>query len=657
MPRFVSLAISVLLFTTLLVSPYQIPAQEKQSSFSAIQGPRPKAIRPFRSGPSANARRWANSQLHRMSLDEKIGQLISIGLNGVYLSQESDTYRALRHQIEDNHVGGIALFAGSVYESVHLVNRMQTLSRLPLLVSADMEFGAGMRFSDTTSLPWNMAVAATGDPKYARRQGEIIADEARALGVRQVFGPVVDVNNNSANPIINVRAYGENPQQVANFSASFIAGAQQHGVVATAKHFPGHGDTAIDSHRGLPVIDLDRTRLDRIELVPFRAAIAVGVGSIMASFIALPKIDPTVIKPLTQERSAGPSEVVQGGEILSQGATLPAALSPLVLQELLRNELHFNGLVVTDALDMSGLTIYFNQDEAAVRAVEAGADVLVKPSDPDAAIRGLRRALDSGRIKESRIDFSVRRILTTKYDLGLVNDRVTPLDRIDQSLSSPAVSAFAREVANHAITLVRDDTKQIPLRLAAGSKIVNLVITNGEDRRFIASPFIDEMSRNGIGLTTVALDGRSSEEEILDAFKQAKNADLVIASLYGRVRAGESGSVGLPAGPAKALMELLKGKTPVVGISFGNPYLLGSFTAMQTYVVAYGDMPSLQQAAADALVGQIDITGRLPITLSSTYARGTGIQVKRKTLTSRWAYDPRVCCEPPRQTPVRMDDR
>jgi beta-N-acetylhexosaminidase len=287
-------------------------------------------------------------------------------------------------------------------------------------------------------------------------------------------------------------------------------------------------------------------------------------------------------------------------------------------------------LIVTDALDMSGLTIYFNQDEAAVRAIEAGADILVKPSDTDAVVRGLIRAVKTGRIAESRIDLSVRRILAAKYDLGIVSKRTTPLDQIDKLLSGPPVAAFAKEVAEHAITLVRDNARTIPLNLPANKKIVNFVITNGDDRRFIALPFIEEMAHLGRPMSTVVLDGRSSEEEIREAIKEASSADFIIASLYGRVRAGEAGSAGLPENPAAALTKLIQGKTPVVGISFGNPYLLSGFPGLQTYVVAYGDMPSLQQATACALLGQIGISGRLPISLPPLYPRGTGIQVKRK---------------------------
>ena len=377
--------------------------------------------------------KWADKQLKKMSLDEKIGQLVSVGINATFLNQDSDAFRLLQHQVVDNHVGGIILFKGSVYESAMLVNRMQKLARYPLLISSDLEAGSGMRFDDTINFPWNMAVAATGNPEYARRQGVLTAREARALGVQQVYAPVVDVNNNAQNPVINVRSYGEDANEVARFAAAFIEGAQSGGVIATAKHFPGHGDTATDSHRGLPEINVDRSRLNAVELVPFRSAVNAGIGAVMVGHIGLPQIDPTVVKPLPKSIKSKPTDTTEAGEIEAQG-TMPATLSPVV-GKLLRNDLHFNGLIVTDALSMSGLTIYFTQEEAAVRALEAGADLLLKPTDADASLRGVREAVRSGRLTEKRIEESARKVLVAKYDLGLVKERITPLDAIDQLVS------------------------------------------------------------------------------------------------------------------------------------------------------------------------------------------------------------------------------
>jgi beta-N-acetylhexosaminidase len=579
----------------------------------------------YKREPSSKALKWANEQLRKMSLEEKVGQLISVGVNATFLNQDSDAYRSLKHQIEDNKVGGIILFRGPVYESVILVNRMQELARYPLLISADLEAGAGMRFDDTVNFPWNMAVAATGNPEYARRQGEITAREARALGVQQIFAPVVDVNNNAANPVINVRSYGEDPADVARFAAAFTEGAQDAGAIATAKHFPGHGDTAVDSHRGLPEINVSRERLNTVEFVPFKAAVDAGIGAVMVGHIALPQIDATAVKPLPENLKTKPTDTDQNGEIIDEKAAMPATMSP-VIGHILRNDLKFDGMIVTDALSMSGLTIYFTQEEAAVRALEAGADMLLKPADADASFRGVLQAVKSGRITEQRVEESARRILAAKYDLGLVKDRITPIDSIDRVVGSKDVTALATEIAEHAITIVRDEDKLVPLK--PGKRVFNLAVTNGDDRAWIASPFVSKLKQAGVKVETVVLDERSTMEEVQKAVNRGKSADLVIASLYGRVRSGQTSSVGIPQAGARALSWLMSEEKPIVGISFGNPYLLESFRGLRTYVVTYGDMPTLQQAAARALLGEIDVTGRLPISLPGLYARGTGVQLK-----------------------------
>jgi beta-glucosidase-like glycosyl hydrolase len=523
-----------------------------------------------------------------------------------------------------------------VYESVMLVNRMQQLARYPLLISADLEAGAGMRFDDTVNLPWNMAVGATGNPEYARRQGALTAREARALGVQQIYAPVADVNNNAANPVINVRSYGEDPAAVGRFVAAFVEGAQTSGVIATAKHFPGHGDTATDSHRGLPEIDVTRERLNAVELVPFRAAVKSGVGSVMTGHIGLPLIDPTAVVPLPRDVKLKPIDTDESSEVVVENGTMPTTLSP-VMNGILRRDLGFAGLIVTDAMSMSGLTLYFTQEEASVRALEAGADLLLKPADADAAIRGVREAVMSGRLQESRIDESARRVLAAKFDLGLVSQRITPLETVDTKLSGKDSVELAREIAEHAITLVRNDDKLLPLNsLQSNARVFNLAITNGDDRLTVTKAFEDAMSTamsTAIGprraIETVVLDDRSSEADVQKALERAKGADVVIASLYGRVRSGQARSVGLPEPGAKALRALIGGRTSLVGVSFGNPYLLQSFPKLKTYVVAYGDMPSLQQAAARALVGEIDVSGKLPISLPGLYPRGAGIQLKR----------------------------
>lgn len=571
---------------------------------------------------SVKSSKWAEKTLRKMTIEEKVGQIVSIGVNAQFWNEDNEGFQEIKRQIVENKIGGVCLFGAPVYESVHVTNRMQQLAKLPLLISSDFEAGVGMRFTDTVNFPWNMALAATGEPELARKQGEITARESRALGVQQVFAPVVDVNNNAANPVINVRSYGENPIDVARFANAFISGLQSNGALATAKHFPGHGDTAVDSHRGLPIINLPRSRFEQIEFFPFKSVIETGVASVMTSHISVPQLDAEAVKPL--KNPVRP--VYAEGEVVTEAATVPATLSAAVQTGVLRNALNFRGLIVTDAMDMSGLTLYFNQDEAAVRAFLAGADVILKPADVNATVRGLRAAVESGRITGARLDESVKKILAVKFELGLVENRLSSFAEVDQTVASKAARDLSEEIAQKAVTLVRNDADAIPLRDKT-QKIFMLGLTNGEDRAFVANTFARVLRQNDLRFESAVLDERSSETEMQQALAKARQAEIVIAPLYGRVRTGARNSVGLPENASKALRELLSENKNVIGISFGNPYLLGAFPEFKTYLVAYGDMSSLQRASARAILGQQNITGRVPITLPGLHERGTGIQL------------------------------
>jgi beta-N-acetylhexosaminidase len=571
--------------------------------------------------PSEKAYKWADKQMKKMSVDEKIGQLIHVGINARYQNQDSPEFKEIKRQVVENKVGGIIVFVGGVYETVHLMNRMQQLAETPLLISSDFETGVAMRFEDTLNFPWNMAIAATGNPDFARREGVIAARESRALGVQWAFAPTVDVNNNADNPVINVRSYGENPADVSRFAVAFAQGLQSGNVLATAKHFPGHGDTAVDSHRGLPIINFSRSRFDQIELAPFKSVIDAGIGSVMISHISVPQIDATKVEPLKKSAKASYTE----SEVITEGTTMPATLSPNVISQILIKDMNFDGLVVTDAMDMSGLTLYFNQDEAAVRAVLAGADVLLKPGNADVSIKGLKEAVASGRITEERLNHSVRKILAWKYQLGLTERKITPLDAIDKIVSNDETRQLANEIAENAITLVKSETDVLPLK--KDKKIFILGVTNGEDRNFISNTFQRTLRAAGINFEAVILDERSTEAEMNEARKKTNEADVVLAGLFGRVRSGAKNSVGIPEAGAKILRELLQSDKKIINISFGNPYLLNNFPEMKTYVVAYGDMPSLQRATARALVGEIGFNGKLPISLGGGYSRGTGLQI------------------------------
>ncbi|HUR99225.1 MAG TPA: glycoside hydrolase family 3 N-terminal domain-containing protein [Pyrinomonadaceae bacterium] len=559
-----------------------------------------------------------------MSVDEKVGQLIHVGINARFANQDSAFFQELKRYVVENKIGGVIFFGAPIYETAHLANRMQELADVPLLMSLDAETGIGMRFEDATNFPWAMAVTATGNADYARRIGVVTGREARAIGIQHVYAPVFDVNNNAANPVINVRSFGEAPEDVAKFGTAFAEGIQSQRVIATAKHFPGHGDTAVDSHRGLPIIDYSRARLEQTELMPFRRAVQSGIGAVMIAHIALPQIDGEEIKPL-KTFIQGDAEV--GAEIVNQTATIPATLSAKVQTDLLRNDMGFKGLIVSDAMSMSGLTIYFTQEEAGVRAFLAGTDILEKPADVDAMLRGLKAAVGSGRIPMSRLDESVRRQLAWKHELGLFKERTTPLDQIDRIVSNADTLALTDEIANKAITLVRDGGD---LPIDRSKKIAVIGISNGFDGGGVMGPLTGALRSNGLRFSAAYLQENSLQEQTAAARKAVAEADVVVVGLYGRVRSGAKNSVGVPENGAAILREAVAANKKVIGISFGNPYILGAFPEMKTYIVAYGDMPSLQRAAARSILGLQDITGHLPITLPGLHPRGTGIQVTKK---------------------------
>ncbi|HYJ92579.1 MAG TPA: glycoside hydrolase family 3 N-terminal domain-containing protein, partial [Pyrinomonadaceae bacterium] len=362
----------------------------------------------------------------------------------------------------------------------------------------------------------------------------------------------------------------------------------------------------------------------KTELVPFREAIKDGVESIMIAHIALPQIDPEEIKPL-KNYQGGDSE--RGAEIVNQTATIPATLSEKVQTELLRKDLGFKGLIVTDAMSMSGLTLYFTQEEAGIRAFLAGADILEKPADTDAMIRGLISAVKSGRITEERLNQSVRKILAWKYQVGLVKNKITPIDQIDKIVSNSETDQLAQEIAQKAITLVRNDAKLLPLN--TNTKVAVLAISNGFDPETTFGPLTRELRANGVKFDAALIQENTPAEQIAKAREMVNNADVIIAGLYGRIRSGQRNSAGLPESGARILRDLIAKDKKVIGVSFGNPYILDAFPQMKTYVVAYGDMPYLQRSAVKGIFGLQDVTGRLPISLPGLYPIRAGIQLSK----------------------------
>ncbi len=554
-------------------------------------------------------------RLEELSLDEKIGQLFVVLAHGVYMNESSPAYKRLLHHVRDNHVGGFIWSTSDVYETAALNERLQAESRVPLLISADLESGVGMRFNDTTFWPWAMAVAAAGDPSLAEAEGRMTAQEARAVGINHILAPVMDVNIDPDNPVINTRSFGEEPAEVSRFGTAFLRGVQSEHVLACAKHFPGHGDTHIDSHRSLPVLDVSRERLERVELVPFRAAIAAGVGSIMPGHLSVPALDPTPVPVragVTQNPyGASAAEVTQNG-------TLPATVSKRMLDGLLRHDLGFRGLLVTDAFDMGGLTEHFDAGEAAIRGIEAGEDQILMSPDADAAIAAVKAAVKSGRLTEARIDESVRRILEAK---AFVAATPAPPGQIFRTVDAQEHHDLAATIARRAITLVREEPGALPLKKDV--KVSLVVVSEFPETTNPVSDFAYELHRwleSAPEVTVV--DGRTHEHELPAIVEAIEKNDLVVLALAVRTRSG-AGQIAVPETARKLVAQIRK---PVVAVSFGTPYLLREIPSVGTYLCAYGVQPVMQVAAAHALFGEAPVGGKLPVTIPGLARRGEGIE-------------------------------
>jgi len=540
-----------------------------------------------------------------MSLREKVGQLLQIRVMGRFLNRESTEYRALREEINENRVGGAVLFAGNIYESAVLLNDLQGISRLPLIISADFERGASFRIEDTTSFPWTMAIGATGSEEFAYQEGAITAREARALGVHWIYAPVIDVNNNPDNPVISIRSYGEDPELVARLGAAFIRGARENGVMTTAKHFPGHGDTATDSHIGVPVIPSDRSRLDAVELVPFRRAIEAGVDSIMTAHVAVPQLT---------------------GEPL-----IPATLSPRILTDLLRGTLHFEGLTVTDAMEMGGITTRFWTGLAAIRALKAGADVLLLLPDTGVALSEVVRAVQRGEIPERQIDRSVRKVLEAKTRLGLHRSRTVSFARIREVVAAPESRRVAQQIADRSITLVKNEKHVLPLNPVSPPRILSLAVASDLDTA-PAAVFQAEMKKRFPSCRTMSIDPRSSED-LTDGIANASSESdvLVVASLV-RTISGK-GNFTLTDTQRFVIDQLLAAGKPVVWVALGSPYVVRAYPRVDACICAFSYSDVSQLAAARAISGETAISGKMPVSVPGLCKVGDGLALPRLDMT------------------------
>ena len=527
------------------------------------------------SSSSASAQAWAR----RLPLRDKAAQLIVAPIFGELQNTRSRDFRRYVHYVHDLRVGGVIVLGHSVNGSIRnaepfamaaLINRLQKLARTPLLVCADFERGASMRVNSVTLWPPNMAFGAAGDVDDARFEGAETAREGRALGVEWIFAPVADVNNNPDNPIINTRSYGEDPNQVARFVAAYIAGAHsdpKHPVLVTAKHFPGHGDTTDDTHLGLARLDFLRERLESMELVPFRAAITAGVDAVMTAHIAVPSIDPT---------------------------GFPATVSAPLLTDTLRHELGFHGIVVTDAMDMLGLSKLFDPGEAAVR-----------------------------RITRKRLDESVARILEAKIRMGLTRHKTVNLEGIADVLASPEADAAAQRVSERALTLVKNDGNVFPLRAPAGACVA--ILTESRDSQH-GRTLTSELKKRAANMNVITLDPTLPADEISKVAQNLSGCPVAVLVPFVTV-AAYKGTVALREPYVGLVNALTSSKTPVAVVAFGSPYVIRSLPNVAAYIATFSTTTMSEEAVARALFGEIPITGHLPVTVPGIAKLGDGIQL------------------------------
>jgi len=566
---------------------------------------------------------WVTRTLAKMTLDEKIGQLIFTSFNAAYMSTDSDEFERLRHLVRDLKVGGIHVFGsaealpqvmlnpvwgggpasrkGDPYAAATTLNRLQSESEIPLLTSGDFEGGAAYILNGATRLPRAMVIGATGDSQMAFNAGVVAATEARAVGVNIDFYPVVDVNNNPRNPIINLRSFGEDPAFVSKMAVAYIKGIQSTGAFATAKHFPGHGDTNVDTHLGLAVINHPRERLDQVELVPFKAAIAAGVDAVMSSHIVLPALDPT--------------------------PGIPATLSRPILTGLLRNELKFNGLIFTDSMTMDAISKMFSHDKAAAMAVEAGVDFVLHSPDDDAAFRGIKAAVAAGEISESQINASVERILRSKARLGLHLNRQVDVAAIADRFGTRAHAQIAQEINDRGLTLIKDERNQVPLAASREANLLYLSVldyASGWREGIPSRTIVPELKKRWPNLTSVEVTDRTtaSEYELIRAL--TRRADAVVAGVFVRI-ASFSGRMDLSQ-PQIALLDSVAAQNkPFVTVCFGNPYTATFLPKLPAVLLGYEFSDFTERAAARALAGEIPIGGRLPISLPGMFPVGHGL--------------------------------
>lgn len=542
-----------------------------------------------------------DSLLQQMTLKEKIGQLFFISANGYFQSEDDESYRELVSKIKNYNIGGIIYFGGNVYGQAVLNNKLQRISKIPLWITQDMEYGAAMRVSGTTRFTPAMGVAATRNPEYAYWMGKITAKEAKALGVNQIYAPVLDVNNNPENPVINVRSFSGDPYMVALYGQRFIEGVQSEGILSTAKHFPGHGDTDVDSHLSLPVINYNFSRIDSVELVPFRHAINSGIRSVMTAHIAFPQIGDT--------------------------PDLPATMNQYILNSILVDSLNFDGLIVTDGLEMHGISANYSPGEAVIKSLTAGSDMMLLSPDELTAINEIVRAVERGRISESRIDHSVRKLLNWKKEHGLFENYEVDIEQLSAQISTEEHELIADEISRKSLTLVKNEDNILPIRASKFPNILVLSVADnetGETGSYLSSL----MRSHHPSVMSHVLDNRSSREEKEEILRDARKADLIVIGSFIYVRSGQ------PVQLSEEHLEFLNNlpDKPSLLVAFGNPYIVQDLQETDAQLMAWAANSRQVKNTVPAIFGGTEVSGKLPIEIPGMYEMGHGLELPQTAL-------------------------
>lgn len=554
--------------------------------------------------PSNDGAAFIDSLIENASLREKIGQLFFVPLEGRFKNDDSHYIKELSDLVTKEHIGGLIFMSGDIYGQAVLTNKLQKLSDIPLWITQDMEFGAAMRISGTTRFTPAMGVAATGDKRNAFMMGKITAIEAKALGVHQIFAPVLDVNNNPDNPVINTRSFSADPQMVAEYGVAFMQGVHSEGIVSTAKHFPGHGDTDTDSHNELPILDHDFSRLDSIELVPFRAAIENGITSVMSAHISFPKI--------------------------SDHPELPGTLDATILSSMLKDSLNFKGVVVTDGLEMEGIASKFSPGRAVVKALNAGADIMLISPDIYTAINEVVDAVSKGEITEERIDESYRKIITWKQEHGLFEkDNQIKLELLDTRISTNYHQSVANSIARESITLLKNEDDILPIDPNRFKDVLLVSIADDENGN-TGSPFLKNLRDYHPNVSFSVHDNRTDTNDEQKILSKARNSDLIILGSFISLSYRET--IQLSNQQASFLRKLMRINKPIVLVMFGNPYLVTELSDTEVQVMAWSSTNLQMQNTAAPLFGASTLKGKLPIKIPGMYSIGDGIEIEQTSL-------------------------